>query len=440
MSERIGLIAVLMALTLGGWAQKQLNFTEVDKTSYALFEQEKWEELIRFSKDAREQGIDFFYLQARTGIAYYNLKRYRTASKWFFKAWENDQSFDWLQEYLYYSLVFGGREAEAFKIAGNFSQEMKEKTGFATGKITRLALEAGYSFNPDFESLKNASHGQEAGVGDDYGEAFYLKNYHFESFDLSHRISPGFSLNHNFTYVGLNREEHLDWGSGYSFPIKINQFQYFLNPYFVWGKKWYVSPSLNVIWGNTDLVLGNYDPNTFYVAGINYSDVIFSTATWTHWGNFSPGAEINRASVNDNNFTQLSAWLTVYPFSNLNFYFTPRVYFKGEDENEFGYNTFGISGGLQLGPVHFYGQYLNGEMENFIEPGGYVISNFPGTSEQKFSGSIYFPTGKKYQFVLRYIQQDVTETYQVYTNRIRGNTVNYSYLKHTLTTGISWNF
>jgi tetratricopeptide (TPR) repeat protein len=55
-------------------------------------------------------------------------------------------------------------------------------------------------------------------------------------------------------------------------------------------------------------------------------------------------------------------------------------------------------------------------MENFIESGGYVVSNFPGVSEQKFSGSLYFPTGKKYQLVLRYLSQDVTETYKVYTN------------------------
>jgi hypothetical protein len=54
-------------------------------------------------------------------------------------------------------------------------------------------------------------------------------------------------------------------------------------------------------------------------------------------------------------------------------------------------------------------------MVNFIEPAGYVAGNFPGRSEQKITGSLYFPAGKKYQFVVRYINQDVFETYNVYT-------------------------
>jgi hypothetical protein len=79
-------------------------------------------------------------------------------------------------------------------------------------------------------------------------------------------------------------------------------------------------------------------------------------------------------------------------------------------------------------------------MKNFIESGGYVIANFPGRSEQKMMGSIYFPVGKKYQFVVRYISQDIIEKYQVYTNTVASNSIEYQYQKHTLTGGISWNF
>ena len=90
---------------------------------------------------------------------------------------------------------------------------------------------------------------------------------------------------------------------------------------------------------------------------------------------------------------------------------------------EFGYNTFGISGGFQIKQVHFYGQYLNGDMENFVESGGYVIANFPGRSTQKIMASLYFPTGKKYRFVIRYINQDIFEKYNVYSNGILNNSL-----------------
>lgn len=443
MQKRIGLTLVLTLFLLVVQAQQNLNYPEVDKVSYDLYIQGKWAELIDYAIEARQQGIDFFYLQARTGIAYYNLKKYRTASTWFLKAWESDQSFEWLQEYLYYSLLWGGRASEAYKVAGSFSPAMQDKIGFASSQITRVGLEAGYSFNPGFETLTTAPHGQQAGVGNDYGEAFYLKNYHFESVDLSHRISPGFSVNHNLTYIGLNREQRINWGSGNSFPMKTNQFQYFLNPHFVMGKKIYVSPSMSAIWGSYDFFSGGFTGNQmkmFYNTSASFSDFVFSTLAWSHFGGFSPGAEINLANITDQKFTQLSAWLTIYPFSNLNFYFTPRAYFKSSENSGFGFNTFGISGGVQLGAVHFYGSYLNGDMENFIEAGGYVVSNFPGISEQKFSGSLYFPTGKKYQLVLRYLNQDVTEKYRVYTNLSESNSLKYNYVKHTITVGISWNF
>ena len=441
MQKRIGLIVVFTAFLLVVQAQQKLNYPEVDKVSYELYLKGKWAELIDYTKEARRQGIDFFYLQARTGIAYYNLKKYRTASEWFLKAWENDQSFEWLQEYLYYSLIWGGRVSEAHKVAGSFSPEMQDKLGFSGKKITRAALEAGYTFNPDFETLTEATHGQQAGVGEDYGEAFYLKNYHFESFDLSHRITPGISVNHNLTYVGLNREQHVDWGGKNTFSAKTNQFQYFVNPTLVLGKKFYVSPALSLIWGEFSYATAGVNGNRrFLKNSLRYSDFVFSVSMWSHFGNISPGIEYNYANISNAGFRQYSAWLTYYPFSNANFYLTPRVYFKNDEEGGFGYNTFGISGGAKLGPVHFHGQYLTGEMENFIESGGYVVSNFPGVSEQKFSGSFYFPTGKKYQFVLRYLSQDVTETYKVYTNPTESNSVIYNYVKYTLTAGISWNF
>lgn len=440
MSKRIGLTAFLLLLMFAVSAQQKWNYPEVDKKSYELYTQQKWAELIDFTDEARKHGIDYFYLQARAGIAYYNLKKYRKSTEFFLKAWENDQSAEWLQEYLYYSLVYGGRSAEASKVADDFTVALKQKIKYQKMMPLRAAVEIGYSFNPDFEELANSSFDEELNVGDDYGEAFFLKNYHFESVDYSHQIAPGMGINHNFTHLGINREEQIFWGERNSFPIDVKQNQYFINPWFVLGKKWYVSPSANIIWGNTDLVLGNYNPNTFYSTSVKFSDFIFSTSTWTHIGNFAPGAEVNFANIYNEGFTQLSGWVTFYPFSNVNFYITPRIYFKNDSENGFGYNTFGISGGAQLGPLHLYGQYLNGDMKNFIEPAGYVIANFPGRSEQKIMGSVYFPVGKKYQFVLRYINQDVIEKYNVYTSGNISNSLEYKYIKHTLTAGISWNF
>lgn len=442
MSKRIGLAGFLLLFAVAVSSQEKWNYAEVDRKSYELYEQQKWAELIVFADEARHNGIDFFYLQARTGIAFFNLKKYRRASDFFLKAWENDKSAEWLQEYLYYSLVYSGRSVEASKYAAQFSVPVKVKINHQNMKPLRAALEIGYSFNPDFDALSNRSFDEELNVGSDYGEAFILKNYHFESVDYSHQLAPGVGINHNFTHLNINRQQQVDWGVQYTFPIKTNQFQYFVNPYFVIGKKLNLSPSFNVIWGNSSYFLGGYtEQPIFREKEIKFADFILSLSSWSHFGNFSPGVEVNAANIYDINLTQLSAWITYYPFSNLNFYITPRIYLKKEEKDRsFSFNTFGISGGAQLGPVHFFGQYLNGDMENFIEPGGYVVANFPGRSEQKLMGSLYFPVWKKYQFVVRYINQDVIETYYVYTDDFGRNPTEYKYIKHTLTAGISWNF
>jgi tetratricopeptide (TPR) repeat protein len=440
MSKRFGLTTCLLVLLMAVSAQQKLNYADVDQKSYELYNQQKWAELIDFADEARGQGIDYFYLQARTGIAYYNLKKYRKASEFLLKAWKNDQSFEWLQEYLYYSLVYSGRSVEASKYAAQFSVPVKVKINYQNMKPLRGALEIGYSFNPDFDALANRSFDEEMNVGSDYGEAFILKNYHFESMDYSHQLAPGVfcrTISHTSVSTAKNRFFGANEIRFLSISLKTSILSIQL---LCWDKKWYVSPSANVIWGKSDLVLGNYDPNTFYSTTVKFSDFIFSTSTWGHFGNFAPGAEVNFANIYNDGFTLLSGWVTVYPLSNTNLYFTPRVYFKSDKENGFGYNTFGISGGAQLGPVHFYGQYLNGDMKNFIEPAGYVVANFPGRSEQKIMGSLYFPVAKKYQFVVRYINQDIIEKYNVYTSGTITNSLEYKYIKHTLTAGISWNF
>ena len=443
MYKRIGIIMVLFLFWLNVSAQKELNFVEVDTTSYQLFQQQKWVELIDYSTQSRKQGIDFFYLQARTGIAFFNLGKYRTASEWFLKAYKNDRQFEWLQEYVYYSLVYSGRKDEAIKLSNDFSDIMKNKIGFKKSKLLRVAFEGGYSFNPDFDQLTALDLGKKVNVNNDYGEAFFLEYYHFESFDLSHQIVPGFSLNHNLTYLQSTLEQSMDWGTKSKSPAKTNQFQYFINPHFVLGQKIHLSPALSVLWGNSSYLTGWLDNNsnrTFSEVNDKFSDLIFSTSAWSNFGNLSPGAEVNFANINDETFTQLSAWVTYYPLSNNNFYITPRAYFKSDSNKSFSYNTFGVSGGAQLGKVHLHGQYLLGDMNNFIESMGYIVSNIPGKSDHKFMVSIYLPISKNGQLTFRYINQNVEEKYRVYISGIESNSANYNYTKHTLTAGISWSF
>ncbi len=438
------MICALVGLFTTIVAQGKLNIEEVDKYSYQLYQEEKWDELIKYSQESMEQGIDFFYLRARTGIAWYNLGKYRNASTWFIRAGENDLSADWLQEYLYYSLIFSGRTLDANKYASSFSDATTKKIGFKRAAVTNLTYETGYSFNTDFDDLKIRDFKSEANLGDDYGEAYLLKNYIFHSFDLFHRIAPNFTLQHNLTYIGVNRETLVDWVTQTTSPVQVKELQYYVSPVCVIGKRLNVSTSLNYILGNADVYAGSLNSNldkVYTVSKSKYSDYLVSSSVWSHLGNLSYGVEINGGDISNSRFYQVSGWGTWYPLSNLNLYFTPRIYFKSDNDiNSFAFKAMGISGGAQLGQFHLYGQYLFGDMENFVESAGSVIANYPGRSDWKLMGSLYFPFSKRYQFVLRYINQNIIEEYQVYTAGEKSNSLEYSYLKNTLTGGISWTF
>lgn len=441
MPKRLIFIGFFILFFSQAMAQEKMIYQEVETSSYQLFLEEKWPELILLSEEANQHGIDFFYLQFRTGIAWYSLGKYRKANHYFLKAYSQDRSNEWLQEYVYYSLVFSGRNFEANKLAASFADGVKEKIGFQARGLTLMGFETSYGFNQDFDQLKNRDFSGEIDLGEDYGEGYFLKNYTYQSLDLSHRITSNFTLNHNLTYYSVNREAYVNWGEQTISPIGINQFNYFINPVLVIGKKLNISPSLTVIWGDSDVYAGQWNNNftnkEYGLTKVNYSDVILSTAIWSDFGNFSPGLEFNTGNINNTDLSQLSAWLSYYPFSNTKLYFSPRIYFKS-DAQGFGLNAIGITCGATIGKFHIIGQYLGGEMENFIESAGYTIFNFPGKSDRKIMGSVYFPLHKKYRFVLRYIQRNVTEKYQVYTLGTKSNSLEYNYLMHTITAGISW--
>jgi hypothetical protein len=96
-----------------------------------------------------------------------------------------------------------------------------------------------------------------AGVGDDYGEAFFLKNYHFESLDLGHRLSPGFNLAHNLTYIGMNKEELVDWGNKNMFPVGNQSISVLSESVFCCWERNYICLHQPILYGEDyDMYLG----------------------------------------------------------------------------------------------------------------------------------------------------------------------------------------
>ncbi|MCK7534436.1 MAG: hypothetical protein MZV63_27160 [Marinilabiliales bacterium] len=66
-----------------------LTFRDVDHHSLELYQQGDWKGLIRYNNEAFSQGIDYYFLRLRTGIAYFETKKYMKAALHLKKPWNS---------------------------------------------------------------------------------------------------------------------------------------------------------------------------------------------------------------------------------------------------------------------------------------------------------------------------------------------------------------
>ena len=101
--KKIVLIYTLLIFSISITAQKEISHTEIDKKTYSQYIQSNWKELIKTGKLSLKNEVDFYYLQVRMGIAYYELKKYRKAIPYLERSRKLSVDNELSAEYLYYS-------------------------------------------------------------------------------------------------------------------------------------------------------------------------------------------------------------------------------------------------------------------------------------------------------------------------------------------------
>lgn len=78
---RLGIILITATAVMSVNAQSNLSSTQIDSLTYQQYLNKDYESLIETSKAARRQNIDFYYLNYRTAIAYYELTKNKNKKK-----------------------------------------------------------------------------------------------------------------------------------------------------------------------------------------------------------------------------------------------------------------------------------------------------------------------------------------------------------------------
>jgi len=142
-----GLIFILLIST-PLYAQVITDYRAVDSISYAYYQSNNWDELIKFGKEANENKVDFKQLQQRMGFAYFSKADYYNAIKHYQNALRFDETDEITHLYLYYSGLNRGDESFARYHAGKLSAERKKENKIkAFRPVDALDFEYNYKIN-----------------------------------------------------------------------------------------------------------------------------------------------------------------------------------------------------------------------------------------------------------------------------------------------------
>jgi len=209
---RILLILSLLFTTLT--VKGQDDFRSVDSISYSLYQNHEWKELAAFGNSSFYKGYDYYYLNVRTGVAYFERGNYKEAEIYFRQALENNSASTVAKEYLFWTLYNSGAEPEAAKIYAELPDSVQSEMSYKPKRIFNyLYAEVGSKFSSNKSNANNLYYG---------------------NFTLNHQFSPRFQLTQSYVYMN----QKLLWGS-------MQQHQYILTPTFNLNKRWKISTTFN---------------------------------------------------------------------------------------------------------------------------------------------------------------------------------------------------
>lgn len=427
---------------MGVQAQNQQTIESVDSITYIQFFNQDYSSLQKTVKNAIDAGIDFYYLRTRLAISYYNQKNFESALPHFQNAQEIFPIDTIIQEYFYYTLLFTGREEDAYDLAQNFSESMQYKIGFKKRRFFRkneIVLAFGLANNNNISKYKTL----DIKGTHNFAEGTFQGLSKFTSIAVKTNLFPRFNLT-----TGLSYYENKSMGKIQTFDSTAIK-TFWNNPYQFNVALDYLFPSGFKIGGTYGTY---YESSNFYSAEFDsslhipiyrdnqkvnkpYTASIFSTYRWNRFELFVSGSMGNLAYRKQK---QGELGLVFYPFGNQNFYtVTSGTILKNNSMSSFIiHQKVGIKATKSLW-CELSASY--GNLQNYIGAGGFLTYNtFDRALFLSYLRLRFFVS--HFEITPSYGLQIRENNYYIGNNLFNLNTITNKYLHHTLTVTIKWNF
>ena len=439
--NRFVLIIFAFIWAQGLLAQKKVSFVYLDSLSYQQYLNKDWNGLIKTTRTAYQNDIDYYYMRMRTGIAFYEKHRYIPAEKHFRKA-EQFNNIDKInKEYVYYSKLFSGKQKDAYLYYSENKSFLKKSVGLEKKGVTSFSIDVVYhsNLNKDVASLIKRDEITPNGLQQ------ITLDYKLTSFKFVHDLNDYFRLIHGGSFLNKNSYYLLnDSIASLEEEVQgINQLQYYgglsLNP----GAGFNILGGIHLLhYSFPAISTGGTGFSSTYIPG--YTGNFYSSrfSVYKYLGLFNFGGGVSYSNLNFKNQFQKDFRLVFYPLGNLNLYSLSNVYLVSEN-----YNTTTdeyVSMKQVVGFKTFSNLWMEasahlGEIKNYTSNGGFNIFNSDETQTSRYDFSLIHE-GLKTNFRL---MMSYSEYYNNYFDLVENQTVDLNKIELnglTIIGEIKWKF
>lgn len=396
--SKILILSVLFFRMLSLSSQEKEGYWYYDSLTYSHYENSDWESLKKSSREALRKDLDYYYLRMRAAIAFYETANYRIAEKHFKKALGWNEIDPVSREYIYYSMLFAGKNKEASLFYKKNEQFLKDKVVSKNKPVRDLYLDIAYHINlkKDIKTLFVPE--SFTGIS---GYQTVTRNFFYGSFLLRHDITRYFTFSHGGTllrknnyYFSVTPERTLD-----SDDHHINQNQYYANLSFYPGGGFNLNSSIhfiNVV--SPELIYRERGfGNLYSIPGINENYLLYRFSARKHLGLFTTGAGISFSNLNNRDQFQKDVHLIFFPLGNRDLYTVTSLYHISDKTvvGEDSHFTFQQNAGFKLAE-NFWAEirYWNGKLKNLAINEGFVIYNGNETVTSRIELGLIVPLDK----------------------------------------------
>ena len=423
---------------------QELNFKKVDRLSYSYYMEGQWDSLITLVHKVEKQGIDYYYLNYRMGVAYYSKDNFFQSAYYFEKALEQnsrayeDTSFS---KMLYLSYIYTLRKKKAMGVPLSVKQRVKPLMRTALylygggGSCVPLNLE---------DIQRSGSNEQNSGYKPEQAYLLYQQGQILGGLSVSHVFNRKLSADFSFTSFRFDDVTSFDNDDSLTInTFSIYQQSFAIIPEWNFGKRWSVRWTFGFMnnLGEPYILYNDktVQTRTYLKYKLNGNSFLFGGNVYKQFRISRLGLELGMSNYTSQYQYQSGLNYLIYPWGNLNFYSYSSfsVKYENEEASIIFHQKIGIKTFSNLW-AELSGKF--GDIKNFnvfSEGYGYNITDHINTL---LKGKLIFMISDNINL---FVEGNFYKRYafrnEIYADNSEDmSRVNYNYW--TVVGGLSWNF